>query len=287
MLMSWKETLFSNMFLRNMLADFGSRSAISSDNDNFIAYFRYVIGRYQPGYILCFPRKPTPRQNEIFNKLQEYEGYDIIRYLEFHFSIFDDKREFLRFLHFEVAEKLKRKLSPNRKIKYKMVADWVVDQLNELLASQRDNIRDGIRDEVLSVLAEGEEEDGRLSVEVINVISAKLSVYLERWLGEADEKLSLLARSFPSADIQLYSQLHEQRLVQLLCLLQTVKVGKAEPLFKKFTGNDLAAILNLHFASFSGKKINTIEKYVRESRDSIERNEKAQGLETALHKFFS
>lgn len=136
-------------------------------------------------------------------------------------------------------------------------------------------------------LRKGGEQHGKLPAEVLHNLSEKLSAHLERWVATAEEKLSLLSRSLPSADIQLYSELHEQKLVQLFCLLQTVKVGKAGPIFKKFTGNDLAAVLNLHFASFSGRKINTIEKYVRENRDMVLRNEKAQALEAALEKFFS
>lgn len=287
--MSWKDTLFSNMFIRNMLADFGSRSANASDKSTVIPYFQYKIGKYQPDHYLYFPKQPSARQykNEIFNKLQEYEGYDLIRYLEFHFSAYEDKQEFLRFLHFEVEERLKRKPSASRTVKYKVVADWVVTQLNELLAHQREHIREGIKDQVQVVLAEGGHPNGSLPAEVLNSLSEKLTAHLESWVGAAEEKLSLIAGSLPAANIHLYSELHEQRLVQLFCLLQTVKVGKAEPLFKKFTGNDLAVILNLHFSSFTGKKINTVEKYVRECRDMVPRNEKAQALEAALEKFFS
>lgn len=156
MLMSWKDTLFSNMFIRNMLADFGGRSASASEDGIVIPYFQYKIGKYQPDHYLYFPKEPTARRykNEIFNKLQEYEGYDLIRYLEFHFSAYEDKQQFLRFLHFEVAERLKRKPSASRKVKYQVVADWVVTQLNELLAYQRESIREGIKDEVRGVLAE-------------------------------------------------------------------------------------------------------------------------------------
>ena len=39
--MKWKEKLFSNMFFRNMLADFGERSAYSKKPGNFISFFQY------------------------------------------------------------------------------------------------------------------------------------------------------------------------------------------------------------------------------------------------------
>lgn len=44
---------------------------------------------------------------QIFNKMYEYSGYDIIRYLDFHFAAFADKSEFLHFLSYEVIERLK------------------------------------------------------------------------------------------------------------------------------------------------------------------------------------
>ena len=69
-----KQRLFSNMFLRNMLADFGNRSAYSKTTGTFIPYFQYKIGAYQPDYYLYFPKEPYIRRyhNEIFNKLYEY-----------------------------------------------------------------------------------------------------------------------------------------------------------------------------------------------------------------------
>jgi hypothetical protein len=71
-----------------MLADFGSRSAYSLSDKNFIPYFEYKIGSYEPDQYLYFSKKPLAAQykNEIFNKLREYTGYDIVQYQEFHFE---------------------------------------------------------------------------------------------------------------------------------------------------------------------------------------------------------
>lgn len=64
--MNLKQKLFSNMILRNMLAS--------------VPYFQYKIGPYQPDQYLYFPKEPFALRykNEIFNKLHEYTGYDII-----------------------------------------------------------------------------------------------------------------------------------------------------------------------------------------------------------------
>src|ERR1700680_2912479 len=107
--MAWKQKIFSNMFLRNMLADFGERSGYTKTPGNFIPYFQYKIGEYQPDHYLYFPSESFALRykNEIFNKLNEYTGYDIIKFLEFHYSAYSDKPDFLRFLNYEISQRLK------------------------------------------------------------------------------------------------------------------------------------------------------------------------------------
>lgn len=70
-----KQRLFTNMFLRNILADFGRRS-VGSTNEKPTPYFQYRIGNYEPDYYLYFPKEPFRIQykNEVFNKLREYSG---------------------------------------------------------------------------------------------------------------------------------------------------------------------------------------------------------------------
>jgi len=69
--MNFKQKLFSSMFMRNMLASFGSRSAYSQATGSFVPYFQYKIGIYQADQYLYFPKEPFPLRykNEIFNKL--------------------------------------------------------------------------------------------------------------------------------------------------------------------------------------------------------------------------
>jgi len=42
--MGLKKWLLPNMFFRNVLADFGNRSAYSKIPGNFVPYFQYKIG---------------------------------------------------------------------------------------------------------------------------------------------------------------------------------------------------------------------------------------------------
>lgn len=66
------------MLFRNILADFGSRSAYTEEPGGFIAYFQYKIGPYQRDHYLYFPKEPfaVRYNNEVFNNLFEYTGED-------------------------------------------------------------------------------------------------------------------------------------------------------------------------------------------------------------------
>ena len=106
--MGWRQKLYTNIFFRNMLAIFGERSGYTEESGGFVPYFQYRIGRYTADLFMYFPKEPSAilYKNEIFNKLGEYTGYDIIRYLEAHYAAYEDKQDFLRFLHYELTERL-------------------------------------------------------------------------------------------------------------------------------------------------------------------------------------
>jgi hypothetical protein len=98
--------------VRIFLGAFGERtgSGYSKTPGGFVPYFQYKIGPYKSDLFLYFLKEPFPlrHKNEIFNKINEYTGYDNIRYLEFHYAAYEDKQDFLRFLHYELSERLKR-----------------------------------------------------------------------------------------------------------------------------------------------------------------------------------
>ena len=100
--MKWKKWLFSNFTVRTFLGAFGERkvTGYSRTPGGFVPYFQYKIGPYESDLYLYFPKEPYALRykNEIFNKINEYTGFDIIRYLEFHYAPYGDKQDFLRFL---------------------------------------------------------------------------------------------------------------------------------------------------------------------------------------------
>ena len=152
--MGLKQRLFSNMFLRNMLADFGERSSFSNIPGNFTPYFQYKIGQYQNDNYLYFPKEPFAQRykNEIFNKVSEYSGYDVIKFLEFHYSAYTDKPDFLRFLHYELSERIKLNVRKNLILNLNSSLDWVTERKQELKKLQDEQIRREIEQGVKAIL---------------------------------------------------------------------------------------------------------------------------------------
>jgi len=149
-----KQRLFSNMFLRNMLADFGNLSAYSRQPGKFIPYFQYKIGDYHPDHYLYFPREPYTRRyhNEIFNKLCEYKGYDIISFLEFHYLAYCDKQDFQRFLQYELTDRLKQKTNDSRRKKISTASEWVMEKQRELQSQRQEILKQEFEKEVREAL---------------------------------------------------------------------------------------------------------------------------------------
>jgi hypothetical protein len=110
--MDLKQRLLSNLFSRNVLTDLGLRSSIPTPKIDK-PFFQYRIGKYQQDYYLYFPKEPLEVQykNEIFNKIRQYSGYEISKYLSFHFDAFESKKEFLEFLKYETDERLQLNVS--------------------------------------------------------------------------------------------------------------------------------------------------------------------------------
>lgn len=289
-----RQRLFSNMFLRNMLADFGSRSTRSNVPGNFTPYFQYKIGRYLPDYFLYFPKEPfvTRYKNEAFNKLQEYSGYDIIKYLEFHYTAYSDKTEFLKFLRYELSERLTGRPRKTFYQKLRYALEWVEERQLEL-RPQPENVWNGKtaqggKDRLLQENTEGNQDPAGYPVEAI---SKKLTDWLEQIMASTEEKMESLTSSFITGHIELNNHNHLEKVIQLFVLLQTVqappKMARAEQMFKRFSATDIASMLHLHFEAYKDKRINTLQVKIREATERLNpANPKVQQLSAALQAFF-
>lgn len=288
--MSLRQKLFSNMILRNIFATFGERSGYSKNPGGFEPYFQYRIGAYNADLYLYFPSEPYSLRykNEIFNKLDEYTGYDVIRYLEFHFTAYQDREDFLRFLHYELTERLKNGPKNTRLLS---ALNWVNEKKEDYKKEAARGIRSEIQLGVQEIMksqptASPQEIDNRIAA-----FSGKLEEHLGRILAEAEKGVKELTGSFTTGNIELNNHNHEEKLIQLLILVQQIQAppqqARAEQLFKRFTAADIAAILHLHFEAFRDNKVNTVQRKVGDQAERMKANHpKIKKLTEALQDFF-
>ena len=281
------------MFLRNMWADFVSRS-FASTTGTFTPYFQYRIGPYQPDFYLYFPREPFAARykNEIFNKLQEYSGYDLVRYLEFHYAKYPDKTDFLRFLQYELSERLARSSGKSRQQKLQPIQEWVREKQGELQQQRELELKGKIAHEVKEMFSHGNIDASQKEVEeTTQALSQKLAGYMDQLLASTEERIESLTSSYVTGNIELNNHNHLEKVIQLFILIQTVQappqIARGEQLFRKFSATDMASILHLHFEAFKDKRINTLQVKIGKTSERLNLgNPKVQKLSAALQDFF-
>jgi hypothetical protein len=228
-----------------------------------IRYFQYEIGPYRTDYLLHFRREPHWElyKNEIFNKLDEFTGYDLARYLNFHYDPYEGKAEFLRFLRYETSERIRylRKRTTSWRIKLEMVLAWV------------------------------EEQERLLDRAVVDTTPVAISAgHPDKVQPNAEE--SDLKEMSPSqiGRIEVSEERNLDRVIQLLLLLKDVTAPGQPlwPVFRRFKQNDIAAIM-AQFEAFNGKQRNTIEKRIIQCRQNLPLTDpKTVRLNKALAEFF-
>jgi len=274
-----------------MLTAFGSRTPYATKTKTFVAYFQYKIGPYQPDYYLYFARKPYLQvyKNEIFNKMYEYEGYDLIRYLETHYATFEDKSDFIRFLRYEIAERQKQPVPKTHKLKLQVTSDWLTERQNANQAAHEGLLKAQIERDVRSTL----DGQGGSSIETDKIaadLSEKLAASLNKILSTTEEKMGDLTEALTTGNIELNNQHNLIRLIHLNLLIQSIEIVRGsltEKLFKRNTNMDLASILHLHYRAFKGQQINTVQAKIGKASEDLKINDpKVQKLTKALTEFF-
>lgn len=257
-----RNKLSDRIFFRTMFSAFGLRP-VDWKGQTMILYFQYEIGPYSTDYLLHFRREPYWElyKNEIFNKLDEFRGYDLARYLNFHYQRYADKVDFLQFLRYETDQRIKRlgRGMKEWRVKLEIVLTWVSEQELAL-----DRPVDAPAPATLP--AAPAEETG---VEI-----------LEAGMKEVAQSLS--------GRIVVSDERNLDRIIQLLLLLKEVRApGKPIwPLFRRFKQSDIASIMH-QFEAFKGTKTNTVEKRVIKcSNDLQPADPKAAQLTKALTDFF-
>lgn len=295
--MTWKEKLHGNLLLRNMLSALFGFPA-SEVKKNFIPYFQYRIGAYQQDHYLYFSSPPNNIRytNDIFNKLHQYEGYDIIQFLEFHYTAYPNHADFLRFLRYETGQRLKQRASKAFKIKLECVLDWLKEKQEEQHSVEQQSVKGYLEHEIYNVIEKGvgnskgvfQQQDTQ---DITKEILDTLSPYLNTLVENTEEKMKALTDAYLTGHIQLNNHNHLEKIVQLFYLIQNItapkELAKGEHVFKQFSATDIASILHLHFEAFKNKKINTIQGNIKGASDNLNfRNSKVQKLNEALSEFF-
>jgi hypothetical protein len=271
--MRWKEKISSNLLLRNMLSGLTGFPASVAQN-NFNPYFQYKIGIYQHNYYLYFTSPPNNIRytNDIFNKLHQYDGYDIIQFLEFHYTAYPDQADFLRFLKYEVGQRLKQKLSKAFKIKLESVLDWLKEKQEEQHSLEQRSVKGYLEHEIYNLIEKGvgnsrgvfQQQDTQ---DITKEILDTLSPYLNTLVEDTEEKMKALTDAYLTGHIQLNNHNHLEKIVQLFYLIQNItapkELAKGEQVFKRFstelTQEELRMTLLMEGQSLAYKMIKQME----------------------------
>jgi len=260
-----------------MLTAFGNRTPYAAKTKTFVAYFQYKIGPYQSDYYLYFAKQPYLQvyKNEIFNKMYEYEGYDLIRYLEIHYAAFVDKPDFIRFLRYEIVERQKQPVPKTHKLKLEVTSDWIAEKQAATQAAQERILKTQIEHDVRSAL-DGQGGFGFDIEKFAGALSEKLAGRLDQVVSTTEEKIGVLTESLILGKIELNNEHNLVRLIHLYLLIQSIEIDRgssAEKLFKRNSNMDLASILHLHFRAFKGKQINTVQAKISQASEDLKIND--------------
>ena len=290
--MSFRDKLQNSIFFRSFFTVIGERSPYAAKTTDFNAYFQYKIGGFQKDYYLYFRKQPYLQlyKNEIFNKMYEYTCYDLIRYLEFHYEAFEDKTDFIRFFHYEVTERIRRKSPKSHLLKLETTADWITEKQKEQKDLDEAAFKTEIEQDVRSTLA-GQVTPGPDMDVVIQSLSEKLASRLEQLVSDTQDKMTSMTDSMLAGNVQVNNHNHLEKLIQVYILILQLEApagaANAGKLFKRFSHTDLASILHLHFQEFKDKKFNTVQVKITDCSDRLKiNNPKVQNLNQALEAFF-
>jgi len=260
--MSLFKKLYDRAFFRFLMYVFRLDSLVWRPRRDFTPYFQYKIGSYVSDYYLYFLKPPyfNVYMVELTRKFFGYSGHDLACFLDFHYRLFEDKAEFLRFLRYEMTSRLKWR-SPKKKFSrywdvLESCHEWVIEQEKLLFAAAP-------TETALNALIDA------------------------RFTSQLEPAFSEITRSHYGA-ITLFNELHLSRLIQVFILLKELTAPGKRPqlLFKQFSNTDLAAILR-NFPEFRDKQVNTIQKAIGKCNDELRPDDPVTAkLIAALTDFF-
>jgi hypothetical protein len=262
----------SNPTSRTLLGIFGfRRPGFLHRDDPFVAYFQYKIGPDQCDYYLYFQSPPRKfgYRNEVFRKMREYNGHDLICFIEFHYKACEEKEGFISWIKYETLEQL-NSLQPEGRSKLGFMTEK--GRLEAML---------------LWAQEEGKKLQDISQLPVQQMPQLPADTEKEDEVNKFEEGLNAVLRTH-QGKIDLYNDYHMKKVIQVLRLLQNLQAPgkKGIPLFKNFSDMDMAAILR-QFVPFGDKKTNTLQVKISSVNKEMKPNDPAlEKLVKALQEFF-
>lgn len=314
-----RKAIMNRTGLRNILIILGQIDNYTTAPGNFIPYFTYELGESKDDFKLYFRKLPDAARyyNYIFLKLWSYKPHDAIKYLEYHYDRFPDKKDFLLFVQRDL--KLRTHSLKNTRFNKtwegitEICLEWMETQLQENRETQKLQVYNQFIRNDLTVIIKNElksppppsivvnneiqnsppSANGESIYQLTDTICNSLQTKLNSIVEDTEGKISSLADKYETGDIQLANLHFKDKLITLfLCLKNlaskpTRKNKSGDLLFAKMDLNDIAQILRLHFAAYQGRKIDSIEKRIYEVNNNLTTEAPAyQDLSKALQKFF-
>jgi len=252
--MSFKLT--NRLFPRSLLRAF-HLTPPESASQPLVPYFQYKIGAYQKDHFLYFRREPSwlRYKVEAFDKMIAMRGYDIPRFLDFHYNAYSDKEDFLRFLRYELEGRMAymKKYPKDNVPAYPVILKWLAEK--EVLEAAKTSVSSDING-------------------------------LDAVIEQFQQSLAESTRSY-AGNIVIREARQLERLIQLLILVKNLRSPdkKGDSLFTDFSTTDLAAILR-QVAELRDYKVNTLQKKIAESNQAMHNDPRIVALQEALTQYF-
>jgi len=300
-----RDYIMNNSFLRNVGLISGEIDNYPNTPGNFIPYFQYEIAPYHDDFILYFPKLPKSKlyYNFIFLKLWGYNPQDAIKFIEHHYAVYPNKKDFLLFLKRQLQHRATGLKDGSDRLSITTIClDWVGEELNSLKDGQRViAYNQFIRQDLTFIIKNelqhiGPPTDANAVPSVENLtdrISSVLQAKLDSILENTESKIMALTDKYEAGNIQLTNATMKDKLIGLfLCLRDLAgkpsrRTKAADSLFSNMDLLDIAQILRTHFASYKGIKIDTVERRVYDVNSKIRsENPGYEELSKALQKYF-
>jgi hypothetical protein len=248
---------FTNRLFPRMLVRALHLTPPESASQPLTPYFQYKIGAYQKDHFLYFRREPSwlRYKVEAFDKMSVMGGYDIPRFLDFHYDAYSDKEDFRRFMHYEITSRLAYvKKHPKDDVPgYQVILKWLAEK--EALDTPKTGMTTDINGQ-------------------------------EAVMEQFQQNLAEMFRSY-NGNIVMHESRQLERLIQLLILVKDLRSPdkKGNALFADFSTTDLAAILR-QVAELRDYKLNTLQKKITGITQAMYNDPRIAALQEALTRYF-